>query len=65
MDQGPEGEARRLQEALARLQADHDEHVTLLEMQVNVFTPSFPQKKSGGGETIIIYRIYLSSPVIE
>ncbi|KAG7162181.1 hypothetical protein Hamer_G010850 [Homarus americanus] len=30
----PEAEVRRLREALTKLQADHDEHVTLLEMQL-------------------------------
>ncbi|XP_063885375.1 mucin-2-like [Scylla paramamosain] len=43
---GPEGEARRLQEALTRLQADHDEHVTLLEMQVRAHRDDWEAERS-------------------
>ncbi|XP_050714080.1 mucin-5AC-like isoform X2 [Eriocheir sinensis] len=47
VEQGsPEGEARRLQEALTRLQADHDEHVTLLEMQVRAHRDDWEAERS-------------------
>ncbi|XP_071529013.1 LOW QUALITY PROTEIN: uncharacterized protein [Panulirus ornatus] len=43
---GPEAEVRRLREELTRLQADHDEHVTLLEMQVRAHRDDWEAERS-------------------
>ncbi|KAK4324323.1 hypothetical protein Pmani_005039 [Petrolisthes manimaculis] len=43
---GGEDEVRRLRGAVARLQADHDEHVTLLEMQVRAHRDDWEAERS-------------------
>ncbi|XP_068208076.1 LOW QUALITY PROTEIN: GATA zinc finger domain-containing protein 7-like [Palaemon carinicauda] len=43
---GQEGEVRRLREALTRLQADHHEHVQLLEMQVRAHRDDWEAERS-------------------
>ncbi|XP_045620029.1 uncharacterized protein [Procambarus clarkii] len=43
---GPEAEVRRLRAAFTKLQADHDEHVTLLEMQVRAHRDDWEAERS-------------------